>query len=124
MLLDVILHLRNLAGRETIFIQDNGRGDFFTATGVSRMSRDDITQCELSPSVWVLVDSGRDLTGVPEWVTDLGCFIVQAASPRPARLEWEKKGIQVSRYFLKPWSLEEALAGLVVVMCWSTHSHN
>ena len=36
-------------------------------------------------------------------------------------MEWEKKnGGRVSRYFLKPWSLEEALAALVVVMCWST----
>ena len=123
MLLDVILHLRNLAGCETILVQDEDSGYFFTATGASRMSMDEITNCKTSQSVWVLVDSGRDLTDVPEWVTRLGCFIVQAASPRPVHLEWEKKEIQVSRYFLKPWSLEEALAALVV-MCWSTHSHN
>jgi len=36
-------------------------------------------------------------------------------------MEWmKKKGGRVSRYFLKPWSLEEALAASVVVMCWST----
>ena len=54
------------------------------------------------------------------WVTKLGCFVVQAASPRLGRLEWQNKGMHVSRYILKPWSLVEALAASVDAMCWST----
>ena len=39
MLLAVILHLCNLAGCETIFVQDKYYGDVFTATGVFRISK-------------------------------------------------------------------------------------
>ena len=117
MLLDVILHLRNLAGCDTIFVQDKSNADVFTSSGVLRMSKSQITRSRPLPSVWVLIDSDRELTDVPMWVTKLGCFVVQAASPRLGRLEWEKKEMRVSRYILKPWSLEEALAASVDVMC-------
>jgi hypothetical protein len=65
----------------------------------------------------VLVDSNSEVTGVPVWVTRLDCFVVQAASPKLRRMEWERKEMHVSRYILKPWSLEEALAASVDVMC-------
>ena len=122
MLLDVILHLRNLAGCETIFVQDKYYGDVFTATGVFRISKFQIARYKLSTSVWVLVDSDTELTSVPEWVRRLGYFVVQAASPRPERLKWEKKNIGVFRYILKLWSLEEAVAVSVDVTLWSPKS--
>ena len=113
MLLDVILHLRNLAGCATLFVQDTHYADFFTASGVYRISRYHIDNLRLPPSVWVLIDSNCELIGVPKWVTRFGCFIVQAASPKRERLKWQEKHMHVSQYFLK-------LAALVVVMCWPT----
>jgi hypothetical protein len=119
MLLEVILHLRILAGCATMFVVNGNYADVFTSSGVSRMWWYHIAASKLPPSLWVLVDSNRGLDDVPMWVTALPYFVVQAASPRPRRMEWQKKEIHVSWYILKPWSLKEAIAALVVVMCRS-----
>lgn len=118
--MEVILHLRILAGCATMFVRNNEYADIFTSSGVSRIRWYDINVSDLPPSLWVLVDSNGGLVNVPTWVTDIPCFIVQAASPRPGRMEWEMKVKHVSLYVLKPWSLKEVLAALVVVICWST----
>ncbi|KAI9462947.1 hypothetical protein HD554DRAFT_2316226 [Boletus coccyginus] len=109
-LLEFILHLRNLAGLPTLFVRDEKRVDLFASDGVFRYKGPLIDRSELPPSVWVLVDSNTELVGVPEWVRNLGCFIVQAASPRPDRLHWALKEAGVSWYIMKMWSLEEVLA--------------
>ncbi|KAI9464383.1 hypothetical protein HD554DRAFT_1269970 [Boletus coccyginus] len=110
-LLEFILHLRNLAGLPTLFVRDERRVDLFASDGVFRYEGwSPINRSELPPSVWVLVDSNTELVGVPEWVRNLGCFIVQAASPRPDRLHWALKEAGVSWYIMKMWSLEEVLA--------------
>ncbi|KAI9461474.1 hypothetical protein HD554DRAFT_1512167 [Boletus coccyginus] len=110
-LLEFILHLRNLAGLPTLFVRDERRVDLFASDGVFRYEGwSPIDRSELPPSVWVLVDSNTDLVGVPDWVRYLGCFIVQAASPRRDRLHWAVKEVGVSWYIMKMWSLEEVLA--------------
>ncbi|KAI9464223.1 hypothetical protein HD554DRAFT_2282124 [Boletus coccyginus] len=94
LLLEFILHLRNLAGLPTLFVLDNRRVDLFASDGVFRCEGR-IDRSELPPSVWALVDSNTDLIGVSEWVRSLGCFIVQAASPWPDRLHWALKHQQI-----------------------------
>ncbi|KAI9461460.1 hypothetical protein HD554DRAFT_2316550 [Boletus coccyginus] len=108
-LLEFILHLRNLAGLPTLFVRDERRVDLFASDGVFSYEGSLIDRSELPPSVWVLVDSNTELVGVPEWVRNLGCFIVQAASPRRDRLRWALKEAGVSWYIMKMWSLEEVL---------------
>ena len=114
LLLVLILHMRSLAGSPTVFIQHPDYADVFSFFGIERLLQRHLSKSRLPPSLWVLIDSNMQLKGVPDWVTGLG-FVVQAASPTPGRLEWQKKRTGVSSYVLKPWSLEEALAALVAM---------
>ncbi|KAI9464209.1 hypothetical protein HD554DRAFT_1282470 [Boletus coccyginus] len=110
LLLEFILHLRNLAGLPTLFVLDDERVDLFASDGVFRCEWFQINRSDLPPSVWVLVDSNTDLIGVPGWVRRLGCFIVQAVSLRQDCLHLAFKEVGVSWYIMKMWSLEEVLA--------------
>jgi len=54
--------------------------------------------------IWVLVDSYEpDLA-----FTEGPFFILQAASPRPARHHWTRK-VPVNFFYMKPWSFSEVI---------------
>lgn len=82
---------------------------------------DDDLHFYIPPGTWFLVDSSRKLTEVPVELSDLcdslGGFIIQAASPRTERVDWRKKASKVVRVFwMASWSLEELIAGCVVLL--------
>lgn len=66
----------------------------------------------LSPSTWCLIDSNLRLKCVPDYVTDMSFFIVQAASPRDDRMKWIwKTTLRWCRYLMKPMTARELIAG-------------
>ena len=69
---------------------------------------------KLPKGTWLLVDSNRRLTDVPEATTNIcsACdgFILQAASPRRDRLDWRSKYMPIRLFWMAPWSLEELIA--------------
>jgi hypothetical protein len=107
--------LRTLAGLTTVLVTNPDTADVFGSPNAARRRISDICQSELPSSTWILVDSNSGLVDVPTSLLELRRFIVQAASPRPERLEWVKKNVNVKLYILKPWSVEEVLTALVVL---------
>ncbi|KAH8118695.1 hypothetical protein DFH11DRAFT_1723554 [Phellopilus nigrolimitatus] len=65
----------------------------------------------LPRSTWYLVDSTLDMKGVSKAARALPFFIVQASPPSKERLYWLKKYPKASKYFMKPWTLSELIAG-------------
>jgi len=116
------LVLRLEAGLPTIFQSLPNRLFFFNDEGVhilkyslSASAMD--FKAEFPPSTWCLVDSNLELNTVPGFIRNLSLFVVQASSPRPERIEWEKKEQRASlEYFLKPWTPSELIMGCVRTM--------
>ena len=66
-----------------------------------------------SGRIWALVDSNPDLakpTGV--FATGRLFFVVQAASPRPQRVQW-LDAVDSQRFYMKGWSFSEVLQAYV-----------
>lgn len=114
MFLIYVLVLRILAGLPTILMTESDRFFIFQESGVIEVKSKDASefQAQISDKFWCLVDSNADLVGVPTCISDLGCFIVQAASPRATRLDWWTKArFAVDLYYMKEWSLSELIIG-------------
>ena len=63
--------------------------------------------------IWTLVDSNQDLakpTGV--FSTGRVFFVVQAASPRPQRVQWLER-VDSQYFYMKGWSLSEVIQAYV-----------
>jgi hypothetical protein len=63
--------------------------------------------------IWALIDSNQDLvepTGV--FSTGRPFFVVEAANPRPARLQWLKR-LNSQDFYMKRWSFSEVLQAYV-----------
>jgi hypothetical protein len=117
-LLQVTLVQRLQAGLPTIYQSVKRHLFFFSKDGVFKCdftlgSIDEYEFMTFVPkSTWCLVDSNRDLISVPVFITSLGLFIVQAASPRFHRVDWVDKAARpVMRFFMKPWELSELFVG-------------
>ena len=66
-----------------------------------------------SGRIWALVDSNQDLakpTGV--FSTGRVFFVIQAASPRPQRVQWLER-VDSQYFYMKGWSLSEVLQAYV-----------
>ena len=63
--------------------------------------------------IWVLVDSNEDLAR-PSGAFNAGrpFFVVQAASPRPERVQWLEQ-VDSQYFYMKGWSLSEVLQAYV-----------
>ena len=66
-----------------------------------------LSEC-LDPRTWVLVDSNEDVMGVSQYLTEMGFFVIQTASPRWERISWIGKiSRQVVIYIMKPPTLKD-----------------
>ena len=107
--------MRSLAGLATIVVTNPDDADVFGSSNPARCRISNIRRNKLPLSTWILVDSNSGLLDVPLSLLDFQRFIVQAGSLRPARHDWVEKIVDVDVYYLKPWSVEEVLAALVVL---------
>ena len=108
----MILVLRLLARKETIFHYDANHLVLFTSEGAYRMDTVSAGFLVHTPlkSSWYLLDSNRSVLSPPEEITPLLCFIVEAASPRRDRIDWtNKNNAPIDRLFMYPFTLSELL---------------
>ncbi|KAH8109926.1 hypothetical protein DFH11DRAFT_1623885, partial [Phellopilus nigrolimitatus] len=113
--LHFILCLRMLAGQPTVLQTQPENLYILNDEGVFRVDCPiraslNVFQDFLPRSTWCLVDSTLHMKGVSAVALGLQLFIVQAASPRKDHLKWLKKS-SASKYFMKPWTLSELIAG-------------
>ena len=102
-------------GRTVLFQVSPNEAFIFNRHGVFEIPttvRGRLLSGSLSPSTWCLIDSNLQLKSVPDYVTDMSFFIVQAASPRDDRMEWIRKTtLRWCRYLMKPMTTGELIAG-------------
>lgn len=119
-----MLVLRLQAGLPTVYQSNTDFMYLFDEGGVFECScagaKPEEFRESISESTWCLIDSNRNLPDVPTFITGLKRFIVQASSPRAARVAWRDKSIRpITQYIMKPWSLSEILAGYVFLLCFA-----
>ncbi|KAG7095721.1 hypothetical protein E1B28_006434 [Marasmius oreades] len=98
--------LRNLP---TCLQTEPHRFIYWCAEGVSEIHLDRF-RWTLPKDVWFLVDSNQDIICPHSDILASGARIIQAASPRRARLRWtEKQSAYTYKWFMKPSPLRELL---------------
>ncbi|KAG7088200.1 hypothetical protein E1B28_012217 [Marasmius oreades] len=99
--------LRNLP---TCFQTEKSSFTYWCAEGVSEISTLGKFRRRLSNDVWFLVDSNQFIDSPDANILASGARIIQAASPRKARLQWaEKRSAYTYKWFMKPSPLPELL---------------
>jgi hypothetical protein len=117
----LVLTLRVLAGRPTIYHYRTESCFVFNADGLyevpfAKLGVDAELQfyVAISSQYWCLIDCNRLVLDVPPQLSTLRSFLLQSASPRKGQLNWQNKYNHISiRYYMKPWSLSELIAGYV-----------
>jgi len=117
------LLIRRLAlGLPTALQIKQGYALLFHEGGVCQftdLANDETYDSLRSPSagrIWALVDSNQDLAK-PTGVFHSGrvFFVVQAASPRPQRVQW-LENVNSQYFYMKGWSLSEVLQAYVGIL--------
>ncbi|KAF8505363.1 hypothetical protein BU17DRAFT_101046 [Hysterangium stoloniferum] len=117
----VFLVLRLQARLPTIYQTEPNSAIFFTDSGVfeikhpprDRLLSDiDCHRHRIPPLTWCLVDSTGSFEQIPSFITNLPCFIIQAAPPQACGLKWKNTHRRsMVTFVMQPWSLHEVIFG-------------